>query len=54
MNNHYCSCEIPDVDGNQIEGYFCLICNKELEPYEPDADAEYEAQWENEQEKLSI
>lgn len=50
----YCTCKNPDINGSPEDGYWCDWCQKDMEPYEPDPDAEYEAQWENEQEKLSI
>jgi hypothetical protein len=44
-NYPYCTCDEPDIDGDNETGYFCTICTKEIEQpdppdYEPDYDEE--------------
>lgn len=39
--NKYCECEKPEIEGNNLDGYYCLKCNYDIE-YEPDVDLEYD------------
>lgn len=52
IDNTYCTC--PEPIGEDMDGvWYCIDCNREIELREPDVDALYEAQWEQEhQEEL--
>ena len=39
--SHFCTCEDPDIEqGDRIGYFFCTNCGKQIDPSEPDPEAD--------------